>query len=345
MPDLIRSSPNICNKTNFKTTQSQPLGPGNMTFLQCDLHNSSYHAIFDYESGRQSIAVRADLMEATPIINTKIDRDAILQDPGMEFLGLNTSLLRSLSYTAIADAFHQIVKGSVVIMLGEVNANSKIVSTRLLSTPELGFVYRISPFDSTLQEVIWNSSDPRAQSLFNPRGVKLEMSLQNALEEMFRNITISFLSSELLQPNMTSEFAPPMPNVTTTTYRSVYQYSSRQLYIAYGVAIAVSILAALLGFGAIFLNNANYSSNFSSVYRTAYNSIPSIKMQVEDMKATDPLPRYLAKATLHVMNTNSSAQPVIKDRRPINYAAMTHELCETLTERSPETEEGGNIES
>ncbi|KAI1129960.1 hypothetical protein F5Y10DRAFT_290393 [Nemania abortiva] len=329
MPDMME---NGCDKRNL-TTQSQPLGPGNMTFLVCDLYNSSYQASFNYESGRQSIAVQVDHIETVPTLN-RITFPPV-QDLATEPYTFDASILQQLSYTAIADAFYQNIAGSVICNLAAyLDTDNKVVFTVLLDTPELSFLSIDRDFivGTTLQEAIWRPDNPEGQSIYNPRKVELGKSLQNALEEMFQNMTISLISSELLQPNMTSKFAPPMPNVTTTTYRPIYQYSPRQLWIAYGVAIAVSTLATFLGFLAIFVNNSNYSSNFSSVYRAAYGSKLSVTMRAEDAKAMDPLPRYLAKAALYITNanSNSSEQPLPSDQHPTSLAAMKWGLRKPL---------------
>ncbi|TGJ80107.1 hypothetical protein E0Z10_g8652 [Xylaria hypoxylon] len=315
----------LCDRWEYGT-KDQPLGPGNMTFLQCDLHNSSYHTGFNYESGRQSIAIQTDRME---IVST----------------------MKRLSYTAIADAFFQIIKGSVTDDGNLLNVDTNIRSTVLVDTPELSFLssqHARSRFESisTVQMDLWEMNNSSGQSLSSsPYTTNPHKSLQNVMEEMFQNITISLISSELLQPNITSEFAPPMTTVNTTTYRPMYQYSSRQLWIAYGVAIAASAVAALLGSLAIFFNDASYSNNFSSVYRTAYTSELGVVMQVEDMKATDPLPRYLAKAALYITNPNSTARPVPGDKQWMTVATRADSSSETLRQPGTETTESEDSET
>ncbi|KAI8950665.1 hypothetical protein F4801DRAFT_602078 [Xylaria longipes] len=351
VPNPFLGSTNEVNDLDPVGSSSFPLGPGNMTFLQCDLHNASYHAAFNYESGRQSIAVQAnhkEMVHTAGDVNANIsDTVPYIFDEVLVKLIKEKSLsglLRHLSYTAIADAFYQIIKGSVTT--DEVGfPDTKIISTVLIDTPELGFLsslYGLSPFASTLQEDLWHTNTSKGQSLSSPRHVNRGRSLQNTLEEMFQNITISLMSSELLQPNMTSEYAPPMPNVTTTTYEPLYQYSSRQLWIAYGVAIAASAVASLFGLLVIFFNDASYSSNFSSVYRTACSSRLDATMQAEDMKATDPLPRYLAKAALYITNSNSTAKPGHGNEQRTTLAAITGGSSEVSINRSKGTTEGAD---
>ncbi|KAJ2987773.1 hypothetical protein NUW58_g4324 [Xylaria curta] len=316
----------ICTKANL-TTKFYPLGPGNRTFLQCDLRNASYHAAFSYETGKQSIAVQVEHMEVVPTMNMITLPN--ISDPASGPYIVNASLLQHLSYTAVADAFWQLIKGSVLNGLKdrELRIDTKISSTVLLDTPELSFLSSRdwdSPLPSTLQGELWYTNTSTGQSLSSPRNVQLGESLQNALEEMFQNITISLISSELLQP--------------------IYQYSSRELWIAYGVAIVVSAVASLLGLLTSFLSNASYSNGFSSVYRTAHNSRLDVTMQAEDMKGTDPLPRYLAKATLYITNPASIAQPMPGDEHRVAPATATKQSSEALIKRDTETAEGEDTE-
>ncbi|GAP88889.1 hypothetical protein SAMD00023353_1700480 [Rosellinia necatrix] len=340
---LYEGGNDICAKSNL-TTKLHPLGPGNRTFLQCDLHNSSYHAVFNYESGRQSIDVQVDRMEIVPVMDSIFLPN--ISDPVSGPASVHASLLRQLSYVAIADAFWQFIQGSVSSKSTshELQINTTIGSTALLDTPELSFLSSrdwLSPLTSTLQGELWLTNTSKGQSLSSPRDVKPDKSLQNAMEEMFQNITMSLISSELLQPNATSEFAPPMPIVTTTTYKSTYQYSSRQLWIAYGVAIAVSSLASAVGLLAVFINDANYSNDFSSVYRTAHSSRLDAKIQAEDMKPADPLPEYLARAALYIGNSHSLAEPVPGGDDPQTAVATpTERSGEAPAQRGMEITEG-----
>lgn len=110
------------------TTPSLPLGSGNMTFLQCDLHNASYHAEFNYESGVQNIALEVNRLEAVqtldsvlgPDLGPELESDCfrLTTSPQDLYNGagpctFDPTLLRNLSYTAILDSFRKVVIRSV----------------------------------------------------------------------------------------------------------------------------------------------------------------------------------------------------------------------------------------
>ncbi|KAI0410468.1 hypothetical protein F5X98DRAFT_359526 [Xylaria grammica] len=343
LPDF--SDPSIARDWKKLATPLQPLGPGNITLLQCDLQNSSYNAAFNYQSGRQSITVEVNQTKLIDPLNWYDRSDVFPNLFNKGPLIINPMFLRLLSYTAITDAFYQIINGYINIPDDSpASIETGITSTVLLDTPELRYLspLKVAPARDTLQADLLNRDATKGQSLFNlQNATKLEQPLQTALEELFQNITISLLSSELLRPNMTSEFAPPMPTVTSTVYKAVYQYSSRQLWIAYGVAIAASTLASLFGLLAVAFNYANYSSDFSSVYRTAHGSKLSVKMREEDMSATDPLPEYLAKAALYIANPKSAGQLVPEHESTATVEITPNSSHESSTQRPSETGEGG----
>lgn len=84
-----------------------------------------------------------------------------------------------------------------------------------------------------------------------------------------------------------------------TTYPLVYQYKPRDLYIAYGIAVLVTLIAALFGLHAVWMNGASYSSKFSTSIRIAKSTGLDRLLDDED-DGCDPLPKGLKKARLQV---------------------------------------------
>ncbi|KAI0890984.1 hypothetical protein F4806DRAFT_507047, partial [Annulohypoxylon nitens] len=288
-------------------------------FWQCNLHNASYRAIFKFETGTQSIDLSIDQLEAVETIHgvhssfsqdkncvelTKIgayDTDGV-SSPMCLF---DTSLLRKLSYTAIFDAFRQIIIGSVSInSTFQPVTDTNVISSTLINTPELSFLQeRINGGvrSLSLQTTINNLTGvSRVDWLASPQIVVFNKSLQSTLEEMFHNITISLLSSEVLQPSITSEFAPPKVNVTKTMYEPIYDYSAVQLWISYGIAIFISLFASICGVIALRSNGASYSSDFSTIYRVAFSVVLNTTMRLDDTDGADPLPKYLGDANFQL---------------------------------------------
>ncbi|KAJ8121925.1 hypothetical protein ONZ43_g1746 [Nemania bipapillata] len=84
---------------------------------------------------------------------------------------------------------------------------------------------------------------------------------QSDLESLFQNMTLSMLSASNLLLNSTQASQVP---VTITTYPLIYLYQPKDLWIAYGVSIGVTLIATLVGLQSFFVNGAGYSSKFST---------------------------------------------------------------------------------
>ncbi|OQN98196.1 hypothetical protein B0A48_15472 [Cryoendolithus antarcticus] len=133
------------------------------------------------------------------------------------------------------------------------------------------------------------------------------VSLQDALEELFQNFTISLLSEPYLHSPYTPE---PSALVTFSTFHNVYTYSYRTLWIAYGLAIVFATLSVLGGAIALLLNGASYSTTFSTIVRVGRTVQLSEEVSAADGEGFEPLPKHLAKAKVRFPHTRSgSAAP------------------------------------
>lgn len=84
------------------------------------------------------------------------------------------------------------------------------------------------------------------------------------------------------------------------TFRNIYVYSASKLWLAYGLAGLFSTAAVAMGLVALVSNQASYSNDFSTVVCVARNAEMSADVRKEDAEGRDPLPEYLAKATLSI---------------------------------------------
>ncbi|KAK5635539.1 hypothetical protein RRF57_011251 [Xylaria bambusicola] len=312
-PDLLRSE-NPCYPLH--RSPYQPLGSFNSTVFQCGLHNASYHAQFEYQLGTQIIAMQVNHLEALGTVNSIVTSDGDVPhylQLVSEFLSpsaiskpcaFDVSALRALSYSVIMRAFRRLVRGSISMSSFDHQwaRSSAILSTVLCQTPDLSFIHTYRGRARTLQWELQHVNDSKSDTL-EP---SINLSLPDAIEQMFQNITISLLSSKSLQPNLTFELAPPKVNVTTTSYPLEYNYSACELGVAYGIAVAVTIVVISVGFLAIRSNGASYTNDFSSIYRVAHRAVLSVEIQPEDTDGAYPLADYLGKANLNLKRTNQS---------------------------------------
>ncbi|KAI0874022.1 hypothetical protein GGS24DRAFT_517038 [Hypoxylon argillaceum] len=288
----------------------------NAGFFQCDLYNASYHAEFDYKSGVQNITYTVDRLEAVTTVYEMLGPDAggttddgdftcdrlveELPPSGVDPCIFDLDLLQRLSYTGVLDAFAQVVRGSVSMdSLSGAEVDTNIFSTSLIDTTELQYLTSVNVDNQTptLQGVFMANNQSQGRALSNVAQGQSRSSLPRVMEELFGNLTISLMSSDLLQPNLSSVFSPPPANVTFTTLKSVYSYSPANLWIAYGSAILAAALALVAGFVALLSNSASYSNDFSTILRAAYGTkLVGIFMQHEDVSGAAPLPKYLEGA-------------------------------------------------
>ncbi|CAN9173861.1 unnamed protein product [Alternaria alternata] len=93
-------------------------------------------------------------------------------------------------------------------------------------------------------------------------------TLGEMVEELSRNVTLSFFSDTRLRANTTYT-----TNITTETQINIYAYNAHNLWIAYGVAIAVTFFSLGVGFYALYHNGISYRTSFSTIVATTRNNV------------------------------------------------------------------------
>lgn len=209
------------------------------TVLRCDMHKSTYHTAFSFVDGVQNVRIKdvTDITE-TPMTTIghveayfgssdqddwEIWDDAILQpqtcppettDSDLETVWdrdrstcfLDPVVLSTLSYQAIMHAFIDLVAG--MISLGNtldyqtlVDSTTKLDSTVLALAPELAFLQakrKTSQQSAQQRAVTWNQQP--FMGLVNAAAApESALPFQEALEQLFQNITISLMSAPDLQ--------------------------------------------------------------------------------------------------------------------------------------------------
>ena len=116
-------------------------------------------------------------------------------------------------------------------------------------------------------------------------------------------------TDRLHRPDYSSPFAPPeLTDVLIETYENVYSYDSVTLWIAYGLSILFTLLTVMAGIGALFLNEASYSDNFSTMLRINRTAEISAEVRERDGSGRDPLPKYLKHARLNISGSGAKAK-------------------------------------
>lgn len=183
-----------------------------MTVVQCELYNTSYQASFSFINGGQTINVTRGETPYNPVApvygldsSASGPLDIYYANGSVIPNAYNTTEVQTLSYQAVMDSLGKILVGTISNSrdsLGAIVAsNTSVMSTVLGDTKELAFLNnypQLSSAASTLQQIVaidntsWNGVD----TVDDTQSV---MSLKEALEDLFQNITIGLMSSKLLQ--------------------------------------------------------------------------------------------------------------------------------------------------
>lgn len=119
-------------------------------------------------------------------------------------------------------------------------------------------------------------------------------SFSELIEELSRNQTLSLFSSKMFWlPAANASTA----NVTQTTFLTVYEYRPRNLWLAYGIAIAFSLAGVLLGLHALWTNGVAHDNSFSSIVATTRNGFLDDLSRGYSLGAA-PVPRSIAETRL-----------------------------------------------
>lgn len=227
------SQPTVCflNVSNeglnlYNTSTESPLGVlgRNDTILQCRLLNSTYKTRFEYVNGAQQVTI--DRPE--PIQDTKVPLLSYLFGPRtqdscdrccvLNTLGYNVpkpvgsacifdrSLLDRLAYQGALQAFTTLITGHWTLYVGGMRQMEKtrIGSTALIHTKELAFLTERGLAPDPVIAKIWPAKEiGYLQGMFNrslggtsdAAATSSRKALGIALEEMFQNMVVSFMSS------------------------------------------------------------------------------------------------------------------------------------------------------
>lgn len=294
------------------------------TILQCDLFNTTYAANFTYHNGDQNITVSLpqDELNAVGFIAGANGEDplgeAYANGTRVEHNGkdvYNATYVEMFAYESVMDALGRVLVGTVANTLNAggvyvsslVSTNTSILSTSLARTNELFFLNGATGATDTMDLGNFFNGDSKTH------GVNSTMPLQQALEESFRNITVSLMNEASLQPNYSSPYAPSKVNVTVESVQDVYFYSSQMLWIAYAVAVVLTLACTLVGLLAFQANNHNtYETKFSTILRTTHEAMfgrgTNLVIREEDRDGKNPLPAYIANAEISMQYSRGQAE-------------------------------------
>ncbi|RGP68681.1 hypothetical protein FSPOR_5151 [Fusarium sporotrichioides] len=233
------------------------------TTLQCELYNSSFALNFTFNNGQQDVKYKTKRINPVAAMNTKR-----CYDEDYNFCSAVHA------YISIMGAVGQFLVGSMTK-----NHYGSLFSTQT----------------QIRSSVLMDTREMQALNEVTPGPLNGNISMSNALEDLFTNMTISLFSSSRFMQNNTAASRGP---VTYSSAQNEFSYEPRNLFIAYGTGLLLSAIIVIVGLLCIKSASASYESSFSTILRTTRN--PELDTIVPSAETTgaEPLSKHLGNIRL-----------------------------------------------
>lgn len=276
---------------------------GHSAILNCTLYNSTYTVAFNFTNGRQDIKIEDIRIEnATTIVEPPSNLAGAPSFP--EALGANSAEV--LSHLGIMQVLGELLVGQL-----HYDGLYRTEQTHVLET-NLAFTHELYPM-----YLNYTSND---QNITAP-GL---MSLEDSVEELFQNMTLSLLTIPALLADQQDRVV-----VSISETLNMYNYNWRRLWMAYGSAMVATLIAICVGMFNLIATGSSYSNKFSTVVRISRDESLGVFVKEEDRFGQDPLPEYLETARLVVKG-------IVKDTASLASSITAYERV-SLRPKSPST--------
>lgn len=312
-------------------SQRQPYAVSNWELLNCSMHNASYSVKVTSDRDNQGVLsdVRSHKLNGMQFSGVTRSRD----------LGTQPSVVDSadLSYTALMECMNRLLVGTIFGSPTSRVENTSYYEEKKLATQNEGLTQTLLPFTKELLPFLGLSNEVEGYDALKPddeqwtivarindtsgnhtiaypseafAATTFNVSLGNAIEELFRNMTLSLFSDDSFRE-------PTTDNITVRYERSqnIYVYSSKNLILSYGLGLGFAFLAVIAGCSSIYHNGASYSYRFSTIVRTTRGQKMEELVALDDRNGADPLPKYLAKARIRLGEAEAE-QKTEEETRP-----------------------------
>ncbi|CAG7558758.1 unnamed protein product [Fusarium equiseti] len=245
--------------TFYVLTPDGPSGRANK-IIECQLYNATYSVGITFDNGLQDIKYKTERLNGVSVYDARdcFSQPASHCNPVTAYLTLMAAMGDMLIGTQRE---------------GGVTYRSRIGQTVLIDSPDMHMPY----YDEKPKSMIGN------------------LSMPDALEQLFENVTISLLSnSEFLQNDTNISRGP----VTRFSAQNAFSYEPRNLFIAYGIGILFSLIVVIFGLLCIISASASYTSSFSTILRTTRNPELDAVVPSAETSGAEPLSKHLSNVRL-----------------------------------------------
>ncbi|KAF9771459.1 hypothetical protein IL306_010902 [Fusarium sp. DS 682] len=259
--------------------------------IECQLYNTSFAINFTFNNGKQDISYKTKRLNGVSYV------DAGLSSKGSK----DTSRFHaSVAYLSLMDALGRLLLGSLQISHYGVMSpiQTQIMSSVLMDSKELQIVQEMNAQQYSTGDL------PKAESVIG------NISIADALEQLFTNVTISlFSNSKFLQNETTASRGP----ITYLSTQIAFSYAPRNLFIAYGVGIIASAFIVATGLLCINSASASYGNSFSTILRTTRNPDLDTIVPVAETSGAEPLSKDLGDVRLVLRRQGHEMEGVNND--------------------------------
>ncbi|CAI6296044.1 unnamed protein product [Periconia digitata] len=270
------------------------------TVINCSLHNATYTVHVNVTGGAQDVEVVARTL-TNPVgylPNATVDSST---SEDSQFSTFHRDLTR-LAYYSLLDALGRLLVGQMASwsdydIVQQTVTQTSVMTTDLVDSVELSGLYRAMEFCSM---------GANASTCFDKEGgpnltAPSTRPLSAAMEQLFENMTLSLFSDARYLTSPESEKSPKT-NVTVLLPQNRYVYTRWRLIAPYTTAVALSLLACLVGLWAFYSNGASYSDRFSTILLMTRQAKLGGEFENErkNLVGADPLPPNLGVAKVWI---------------------------------------------
>ncbi|OBS23159.1 hypothetical protein FPOA_03715 [Fusarium poae] len=231
--------------------------------IECQLYNSSFALNFTFNNGQQNVRYRTEKINPVASFDTKMCRD---MDP---------------DYCSATHAYISIMATVGQFLIGT------------LTRSHYGSLF--STQTQIRSSVLMDTKEMQALNEDTPESMIGNISMSDALEDLFTNVTISLFSNTRLLQNSTAASRGP---ITYSSAQNAFQYEPRNLFIAYGTGLLLSSVIVIFGLLCIKSASASYETCFSTILRTTRNPDLDIIVPAAETTGAEPLSKQLSNVRL-----------------------------------------------
>ncbi|KAL4989782.1 hypothetical protein BDW68DRAFT_59585 [Aspergillus falconensis] len=276
-----------------------PYSP-NRTLVECAMYNASYTVDFSFYNGVQSQNI-TDLTILNRVPAYRVRQSPTPSDEDKRFC-----------YTAIMDLFVKMFVG-ICWYSPEHCVDTQVLSTALATSKEMyGMLYG--------DNVQTDDKPP----------------LIEAAAQLGTNITLSLLTDPYFLQN-----ASQAPTINVTIYENItkYLYSQKNLLIAYGVSVFVSLLCVITGLLTMWDNGIAFTDSLTTILRTTRNAKFDEIVPNDSTAGADPPPQSLSNTrVVWIPEATGTRDHTVAGLKPLPSMVVPEKADQTRTVSQPQVQ-------